>query len=107
MVYLSIISRSFAFLIITIVLNGFFALSIFSVAYELGVELTFPVGEATSGGWINTLANLIGFVVVMIMTPILDDADELDVMVCCIMFTAILLIALVILIFTNFKLKRT
>lgn len=106
MIHFAIISRSYPFLISAIIINGFFTLSVFSVAYEMGVELTFPIGEATSGGFINTLSNLIGFVLVMSLTPILDNKEKKDVLICSIVFTSTLLLALIILSLTKLKLKR-
>lgn len=106
MIHFAIISRNYPFLITAIIINGFFTLSIFSVAYEMGVELTFPIGEATSGGFINTLSNLIGFVIVMSLTPILDNKREKDVLICSIVFASTLLLALIILSLTKLKLKR-
>eukprot|EP00347_Sterkiella_histriomuscorum_P005502 403356370 len=106
MVHFAIYSQSFAFLVVAIIFNGFFCLSIFSVAFELGVELSFPVGEASSGGLINSVANVIGFVVVFIMTPILNNNQGIDVMICSIIFGVMLLMALSLYVFTDFKLKR-
>eukprot|EP00347_Sterkiella_histriomuscorum_P005469 403356498 len=105
-VHFAIYSQSFAFLVVAIIFNGFFCLSIFSVAFELGVELSFPVGEASSGGLINSVANVIGFVVVFIMTPILNNNQGIDVMICSIIFGVMLLMALSLYVFTDFKLKR-
>ena len=71
-VYFAILSRSYPLLTFMIIANGFCCISVFSCAYELGVELTYPIGEATSGGFINTVGNLIGFLILMGLTPILD-----------------------------------
>jgi uncharacterized protein YebE (UPF0316 family) len=75
LLYISIITYSFAFLMVASAINGFINLAIFSVAYEMGVEMTYPIGEAMSGGFINTMANVIGFVIVMILTPILTVGE--------------------------------
>jgi hypothetical protein len=45
---------------------------VFSCAYELGVKISAPIGESISGGIINLTANVIGFVVIEILTPILN-----------------------------------
>ncbi len=58
LVYFSIIYKLKVSLYIAVGLNGAACLSINSVMYELGVELTYPeVGEATSSGFINLIIN--------------------------------------------------
>ncbi len=71
MVYLAILSRKEVALACAYTLNGALSLSVFSICYELAVEQTFPVGEAASGGLINSIANFIGFIVVLSLTPVL------------------------------------
>ena len=55
--------------------GGFCVLPILMVAYELAVEQTtlLGVGEGMSCGLINSLANSLGFVYVLVLTPILDQ----------------------------------
>ena len=65
-------SERYDLLMAACVANGFICLAIFSVAYELGVETSFPIGEATSQGLTNSIANVIGFALDMAITPILD-----------------------------------
>ena len=43
---------------ISAALNGAGALSLYAIAYEFGVAMTHPIGEAMSGGMINVLTNL-------------------------------------------------
>lgn len=87
--------------------NGFCCISIFSCAYELGVELTFPIGEATSGGFINTLGNLIGFLVLMSLTPILNMKNENSVLICNCIFAGIIVLAIICLSLAKIDLKRS
>ena len=47
-VYFAMLSSSYLLLLTAVCINGFFNLSIFSVAYEYAVELTYPIGEAMS-----------------------------------------------------------
>ena len=56
----------------SVMINAFFGMGIYSVVYEMGVEQTYPIGEATSHGFINTLANLFSFIIILILTPILN-----------------------------------
>ncbi len=106
MIHFSIVSRNYPFLITSTLVNGFFTLSMFAVAYEMGVELTYPIGEATSGGFINLSLNMIGFILVMSLTPVLDNKEEKDVLICSIVFSLSLFLALIILTLTKLKLKR-
>ncbi|CDW86707.1 UNKNOWN [Stylonychia lemnae] len=100
------ISLSYDFLMVACVFNGFFCLGIFSVAYELGVEMSFPIGEATSGGLTNSVANVFGFALVMAMTPILERAEKQDVLITTLILLGVLLISLLLFIFTKFDLVR-
>ena len=86
--------------------NGFFSLGIFSVAYELAVELSFPIGEATSGGVINSLANAFSFIQVMILTPFLSNPSTNEVLACFFSLGSILVIALFLITFAKIKYKR-
>ena len=56
-------------------INGFFSMGLFSVVFEMCVEQTFPVGEATSNGFINTLSNLFGFCLSIGLTAVLNGGD--------------------------------
>ena len=105
--YFSIISHSFPFLASMVILNGFFTISSFSIAYELGVELSYPVGEATSNGFINTAANLLGFTSSMILTPILKHHMEQDVLISFIMFAIMIVLAMLFMLKAEIKLKRS
>lgn len=107
LMYVAIITKNYPFLLVTTGLNGFFNLGIFSLAYELGVELTFPVGEAMSGGFINTIANSIGFIMVLSVTPILNAHREVDVLICFIIFGVLLVIALFLILASDIKLRRS
>ena len=106
MIYIAIIIRNYPFLIVSVLLNGFFILSMFSVAFEMGVELTFPIGEAMSGGFINVMSNLVGFVIIVSMTSVLENEDEASVLTCFIVFAALLLSAVIILALLKIRLKR-
>lgn len=106
MIYIAIITKNYPFLLISVLLNGFFINSMFSVAYEMGVELTFPIGEAMSGGFINLISNLVGFVIIMSMTFVLENEDEESVLICSIVFASMLLLAVIILASTKVTGKR-
>jgi ABC-type uncharacterized transport system permease subunit len=104
--YFGIVSEDFAFLMVTICINGFFTLSIFAIMYELGVECTYPVGEAMSGGLINSGMNLSGLLLVCALTPILNGSEESDVLISISTFIAIQLISLILLSFAPLEYKR-
>jgi hypothetical protein len=79
----------------------------FSICYELSVELTFPVGEAASGGIINSVANLVAFIILLILTSVLSDPTKGDVLLSFIVFGAILIISLIFILVVKVKLRRT
>jgi hypothetical protein len=106
MTYIAIICLSYSCLIISIALCGFFNMSILSVAFELGVELSFPIGEAMSGGIINTLANLFALVLVLMTTPILNVGDHIDVLICFLIFGSLLIAATILIAIAPLKLRR-
>ncbi|CDW72822.1 major facilitator superfamily protein [Stylonychia lemnae] len=104
--YFAIISLSYEFLMVTCAFNGFFCLGIFTVAYELAVEMSFPIGEATSGGLINSISSIFGISQIMAITPILERAEKQDVMITTLIFSGMLLLSLLLFIFTKFDLAR-
>ena len=57
-----------------ITLNGFFSISVFSTCYEYVVELSPGIGESISGGLINMVAYVLGFVEINIVQMF----DKLD-----------------------------
>ena len=107
LVYLAVLSGSYPWLIACMILNGFFNLGTYSVAYEMGVELTFPVGEATSNGVINSLANIIGFFMVLAVTPILGRQSDSDVWITFLGFEVILIVGALVMGCVKVKLKRS
>lgn len=68
--------------------------------------MTYPIGEATSNGFINTCANLIGFVSLLALTPVLKQHQKKDVTICFIVFVTMILVALGLLIKAEIKLQR-
>ena len=48
-------------------LNGFFSISVYSTCYEYVVELSPGIGESISGGLINMIGNILGFVEINIV----------------------------------------
>ena len=72
LIYVALVIKNLPMLYVFVGLNGFVNLSIYSVSYELGVELTYPVGEAMSGGFLNTLASIMAVIFINCMTPILE-----------------------------------
>lgn len=48
-------------------MNGFFVFSAFSVVYEWAVSLMPDVSEDITGGFINTVANVMGFLEIIII----------------------------------------
>ena len=58
--------------------HGFVNLAQFSIAYEMAVHQArkfLGVGEATVCGCINTMANAIGFFLVLGLTPALENKE--------------------------------
>ena len=106
MMFFAILSKSFPFLMVSVSINGFICLGIFSSSYELGLELSFPIGEAMTAGLINSIANVIGFLVVMILTPVLDLQKKGSVAICMSVFVLMLFISLFLVYIVPLRLKR-
>ena len=76
--YFAIKSRSYIWLILAVIMNGFFNLAQYSVAHEMPLYQANSIkgiGEATICGCVNMTANLIGFLVVLGLTPILEGSN--------------------------------
>ena len=52
---------------IVVFVFGFIMTPVLPVSYELGCEVTYPIGEAMSGGLLNTGGQIIGILQVIIM----------------------------------------
>ena len=83
--------------------HGFVNLAQFSIAYEMVVHQArkyLGVGEATVCGCINTLANAIGFFLVLGLTPALEK-KEFD--ITCGSFAALLVLGSIAMILVRVK----
>ena len=107
MMFFAIKSQNFSYIIASIAVNGFFNLSILSVSFELAVEITFPIGEAMSGGLINTVANILGFILICIFTYLLDKGSRDDVTNTLYIMGGLLISSLFIFAISKIRLKRT
>jgi hypothetical protein len=104
--YIALVYQSYSFLLVSTAMNGFMNLSIFAVHFELGVELSYPIGEAMSGGVINTVTNIISLLLILILTPIVNINEEIDVLICFLIFTALLIVSLILIAVAPLKLRR-
>ena len=66
--------RNFGFIIFASALNGFLTVSVFSVAYELSADLTYPIDETNSCGIINSLASVWAIVFTLGLGAILSNS---------------------------------
>jgi hypothetical protein len=57
-------------------LNGFFSIAMFSVCYEYVALVSPRVGESISGGLINTTANFLGFIFIVLIDYLIDLLDK-------------------------------
>ena len=75
--FLSTLASSKVNIIISCILVGIANLPVFTVSYELAVQQTMclGVGEALSCGLINSLGNMIGWMCVIGLTPLLDRVE--------------------------------
>ena len=106
MVYFAIISKNDLFLYIALTLNGFSNMGVMSTCFELAVEQTYPIGEATSCGFINVIANTLTFILVLILTPILEKKNEIDVLIGMIIILALPLFSLIFSALSKVEYKR-
>ena len=95
-------------IILSSAVGGFVTLPILMVAYELAVEQTahLGIGEGMSCGLINSLANLLGFVYVLILTPFLDRKTKQDCLSSMLFLLTSLAVAMVLIIISNFVNSR-
>jgi hypothetical protein len=84
----------------TVVTLGFVMVPILFCAYELAIEQAChknsPLGEATPVGVINMLGNGIGFVEIMMLTPILSKGTKVDADISLIILAGLQLIAFIL-----------
>jgi hypothetical protein len=89
-----------------IVINGFFNVAQFSVAYEMPVHIAsqmsentkYEIGSATVCGFINITANLIGFLVSLGLTPVLSAGGFVE---SCAVLAGLLVISEVLMLFVS------
>jgi FLVCR family feline leukemia virus subgroup C receptor-related protein len=60
-------TKSFVLVAIGASLFGFFIVAILPISYDFGCELTFPVGEAMTGGILNLSGQIVGIVTTLIV----------------------------------------
>jgi hypothetical protein len=107
LLYFAIDSRNFSFLLFAVCINGFTSIAILAMAYELGVEVSYPVDEALSASIINTISCTLSFILVISMTPILDIREEIDVLISCIILGSILIVSLIMSYSNKLEFKRS
>jgi hypothetical protein len=106
MMHISMVVQNFILLMISTILNGFMSLSILAVAFELGVELSYPIGEAMSGGIINSLASTTCLILVEIMTLLLDNGTHMSALCCFVINGILLIISTILVAFAPIKFQR-
>ena len=91
-------------ILIACCVSGFGTLPILMVAYELAVEQTshLGIGEGMSCGLINSLANFLGFIYVLVLTPFLDNKTSSAALSSMIMLSVSLGLAIVLIIISSF-----
>lgn len=70
-------------MVFSISLNGFFTISIFSVAYEIVVEITYPIEETNSCGVVNSLASFWATLLTIGLGHLLSYKKYVNVAICC------------------------
>ena len=73
-IYFVIESLNLPILMILFFLNGFFMISINSISYEFGVELTYPIEASISNGALNSLSNIFSLIFILFCSFIIDLA---------------------------------
>ena len=96
------VKENYTLLMIFTCANGFFNLGIFAIAFEMAVHKAKPynVGEATNCGFINVMSNLVGFVLVLGVTPLLKNKTEDDVLTTYMIHIVILVISFMLIAFS-------
>ena len=77
LLHLSITSSNYTLLMLATCANGFICLAEFSIVFEMVVAIVpeLGIGEATVCGFINVLANLFGFLLILGLTPLLNNGE--------------------------------
>lgn len=70
-VYFLIESLDNNLLLVLFFLLGFFMISINSISYEFGVELTYPIEASISNGALNCSSNFFSFIFIIITSSII------------------------------------
>mmetsp|Transcript_16641 Transcript_16641/g.15947 ORF Transcript_16641/g.15947 Transcript_16641/m.15947 type:complete len:173 (+) Transcript_16641:15-533(+) len=105
--YFAIVSHKTGLVFFAVALHGLISQSLLAIAMEFGVEQTFPVGEAMSGGIFNTLANIYGFASVIIVTWILNSYLKEDVKTSFIIMGCFLILGIFLISIAPIQYKRT
>ncbi|KAF2891659.1 hypothetical protein ILUMI_14514 [Ignelater luminosus] len=85
-------------------LFGFFTTSVYPVAYELAVEITYPIGEGTSVGVMLAVTQIFEITFVYLYSYLLDTlGDKISNLTMCGMFA---IAVLLVVFFTDYDLKR-
>ncbi|KAF2888720.1 hypothetical protein ILUMI_17453 [Ignelater luminosus] len=82
---------------------GFFMTSLLPIGYEVAVELTFPIGEGTSGGIITAVAQAFGICFTYLYSYLLNAKNDKAANLA---MTGAIAVGAVLLIFIRFDLKR-
>lgn len=81
----------------------FFLTALLPIGYELAVELTFPIGEGTSGGIITAVAQAFGILFTYLYTYLLNVRNDKTANMA---MAGALTFGAVLLLFIDFELKR-
>ena len=74
-----------AALIVVGFVSGFASIALLPAALECGVEMTFPVSEATSGGILLMMANVFATIYILVITLVADSLNSV-LALCCVSF---------------------
>lgn len=104
---LSFYLKSFAILIFSCIFLGFFTFPILPLSYELGCEISYPIGESFSTGLLGTSQTITSFILLLLYSLIFTSNSKLISYTNIFVFVGIIVISILIMVIVKEELKRT
>lgn len=89
---MAILNENYSFLVFACVINGLTAVAELSICFEMSLYFAkgLNAGAATISGFINLVSSLLAFVMVISLTPFLNNQQPVDVEITLIILFSIL-----------------
>lgn len=104
---LSLYLKSYGLLIFSCVFLGFFTFPILPLSYELGCEISYPIGESFSTGILGTSQTISSFIMILIYSIIFTSNSSFISYLTIFIFIGMIAFSFIIMIFVKEELKRS